>query len=331
MEYRRFCIAVFTVIAVGIWSLNADMARAETKILKFSSPHPVGTPSTNALNKWVQLVKERTQGRVEIQHFPANQLGKYNEMMEQCRMGSIQGAVNNVGGLGQYVPAFNILATPYLFSDINHYRRVVYGPIGQELSDKLIKVAGLRPLNMLWYWGMRHFTTNKPVYRPEHLKGLKIRAVNSPIYIQALKALGATATPLDITEVYTALQTGVIDGQENPADNIRSYNFQEVQKYLCLDGHIMDVFTNFVNERFWQTLTPKDREIITKSMREVEESQNLELMEKENKSLVWLQEVGRMTVTVPDRAAFREGVSKAFPGEFLKDWGNYWDRIQALK
>ena len=323
---------VLTALAMTIGLLTSDaLAQGKKVVMKFSSHYQVGTPAEKGVAKWAELVKERSKGRIEIQHFPASQLGKYNDMLEQTRMGTVQGAVNTAGGAGQFVPAMTVLNGPYLFRDMDHYKKVVYGPIGKELNETLAKKAGLRVLNMNWYWGYRHFTTKKPVYRPEDLKGLKIRVSNSPIYNHIIRALGATPTPMDISEVYTALQTGVVDGQENPPDNIKTYNFHEVQKYIILDGHILDYQFHFISEKFWKSLTEADRKLISTAALEAETWQNGQLLDRENKSLVWLQEKGGMTAIVPDRSAFQEAAAKAFPGAFKKDWGDYWEKIQALQ
>jgi tripartite ATP-independent transporter DctP family solute receptor len=326
---QRVCIlGIIILIALGMVPTNSAWAAT---VLKFSSHYQVGTPAEQGIALWAKLVKERTKGRVEIQHFPASQLGKYKDMVEMTRIGSVQGATTNAGGLGLLYPEFSVLVCPFLFRDSEHYAKVVKGPIGKALNEKLVKTTGLRALAMNWYWGLRHLTANKPIYRPENLQGMKIRTPDSVLYVQAIKAMGATPTPMDITEVYTSLKTGVIDGQENPPDNVKTYNLQEVQKYLVMTGHILELQINFVNERFWQSLSPGDRNIIAAAMIEAEDWQNATLMKKEQESLVWLQEVGGMIVTIPDREAFRTAASKFFPGQFQKDWGDTYKKIQDVR
>jgi tripartite ATP-independent transporter DctP family solute receptor len=320
------CVMMLLIVAFMI----SGNAWGKKIVLKFSSHFPVGSPADQAMTKWAELVKERSNGRIEVQHFGASQLGHYKDMVEQCRLGTIQGATTNPGGIAQLVPEFGILSAPYLFKDAGQYERVVRGPIGKELEEKLAKQANLRAIAMFWFWGLRHFTTNKPVFRPEDMKGMKIRVPNTPIHVEFIRALKATPTPMDITEVYTSLQTGVVDAQENPPDNTRSYNFHEVQKYLILDGHLLDYHVLFLNEKFWQSLTADDQKIIATSMREAEDWQNEVLGNKQNKSLVWLQEKGKMQVLVPDSAAFRDAALQHFPGPFKDKWGDTWKKINEM-
>lgn len=328
---RVLWVVVFVfIIPMGLATMSNNPVWAAT-VLKFSSHFQVGSVADQGTALWVKLVKERTKGRVEVQHFPASQLGKSKDMVDMCRLGSVQGATINAGGMGLLYPEISVLSCPFLFRDLEHYTKVVKGPIGKELSEKMVKRTGLRPLTMNWYWGSRHITTNKPIYRPENLKGMKIRVPDSVLYVQIIRALGANPTAMDVIEVYTSLQTGLIDGQENPPDNIKNYKFNEVQKYLCLDGHILESEINFVNERFWQTLSPDDRKIVAATMLEAEDWQNATLMKQEQQSLVWLQEVGGMIVTIPDMEAFRMVASKAFPGQFAKDWGDTYKKIQEVR
>jgi TRAP-type transport system periplasmic protein len=322
------CSVIFLILISAAFDINSGYCAT---VLKFSSHYQIGTPAEEGMAMWAKLVKERTSGRIEVQHFPASQLGNYKDMVEQCRIGSIQGATTNAGGLGLYLPEFSVLVCPFLFRDDEHYAKVVKGDIGKELSEKLAQTANLRPIAMNWYWGKRHITSNKAIYRPENLKGLKIRTPDSAIYVQAIKAMGATPTPMAITEVYSALQTGTIDGQENPIDNIKTYNLQEVQKYVCLSGHILELQINFLNEKFWKSLSNEDREIILKSMEEAENWQNAKLKDKEMNSLVWLQETGKMIVTVPDSDSFVKAANTVFPGEFGKDWGPLYQKIKDVK
>lgn len=212
---------------VVLWALAAillagtsgpQVAKAQQPIvIKLGNVHQVELPIQVGLKKYADLVAERTKNQIQIQVFPASQLGTEQELLEGVQLGTAHMFEGATGAVGRFLPELEAFAAPYIWQDVDHMLKAVRGPIGQTLADRLVKTKGIRILDMGWIWGNRHLTTKaKAVYRPDELKGMKIRVQPVGIYLDTIRAMGANPVPLDAKEVYLGLQTGVIDGQENP-------------------------------------------------------------------------------------------------------------------
>jgi len=217
---------------------------------------------TSSINLAAELlaknVKEKSNGRLEIQVFPASQLGDERALGEAVQIGTVDIIYGGTPMFGRFAKEFNGLAGGYLFRDLDHMSKVMQGPIGKnELSQKLIGGMGVRPLGYS-YEGTRHLTTtDKPVRHPADLKGLLVRVPPLPGYMETWKALGAAITPIPYSETYMALKMGVAMGLENPIPLIYSMKFYEVQKYLVLTGHMVAVGVWGMNNAKFLSL-PKD-------------------------------------------------------------------------
>ncbi len=278
--------------------------------------------------KFAGLVKEKTNGEVEVQVFPSSQLGNDRDMIEGMQLGTVDFALV-AGVLSNFEPRMGILEMPYLFRDINHMRKVLNGPIGNELLGSLLKRANIRGLGW-WERGPRELTANKPVKTPADLKGIKIRVPEIPVSVEAWRALGANPTPMAFGEVYTALQQKVIDAQENPFAVIASARFPEVQKYLILTNHVYGYVMLAMSERTYQRLTPDQRKAIETAAKEATAYENDLVWNNETKLLKSLRDAG-MIMIEPDREPFEEAVKdvhKKFEDRFGKD---LYARIKAVK
>ncbi|HWT79456.1 MAG TPA: TRAP transporter substrate-binding protein, partial [Candidatus Methylomirabilis sp.] len=253
--------------AAFLWVLSAVLlagtgtpktARAQqTIVIKLGNVHQVDLPIQVGLKRYADLVAERTQNQLQIQVFPASQLGTEQELLEGVQLGTVHMFEGATGAVGRFLPEMEAFAAPYVWRDVDHMLKVVRGPIGQALADRLVKAKGIRILDMGWIWGNRHLTTRaKAVSRPEDLRGMKIRVQPVGIYLDTIRAMGGNPVPLDAKEVYLGLQTGVIDGQENPPSNIYNAKLYEVQKYVMLTGHILQNNAVAVGEKFYQGLAP---------------------------------------------------------------------------
>lgn len=203
--------------------------------------------------------------------------------------------------------------------------KVINGPIGDEIKNRLLAKRGIRTLGVS-YVGERHLTANKAIRRPKDLKGLKIRIPNIPLRKASFMALGASPTPMAFSELYLALQQKVVDGQENPLAQIVSMKFYEVQKYLMLTGHALNAEILLINEKKFQSLPENFRNILVKGAKVFEDTQWKEYERLKTAYLETLSQKG-MTVVEPDIEAFRKAV-KDVPYQFEKEWGEgLYDKI----
>jgi len=203
---------------------------------KLASVLPESHPVHKALVFFADKMAERTQGDVKVTLFPAGQLGQEKDYIEGVKIGSIELTKVSAGPMGQYAPTLQVLSLPFIWRDLDHQHKVLQGPIGERLMKDMEK-EGFKGLAFLDA-GFRSITTSKgPIYTPADLKGLKIRVMQSKPLIDTINALGATAVPMGQSEVYTALQTKVIDGWENNEPTVLSFNMQEVAKYFSYTRH----------------------------------------------------------------------------------------------
>ncbi len=209
------------------------------------------------------LLESGTSGEVKVEIYPASQLGGERELVEGVKIGTIEMCLTTESPVSQFFKEIMVLSTPFLFKSPPVAWAVFDGPFGTELAEAIKKATGCRVLSY-GQVGFRHFSNSKrPIRNPDDMKGLKIRVMESPVYISMVRALGASATPIAFPEVYTSLQQGVVDGQENPVSTFVMNKFDEVQKYLTLDGHLYSPQLMLINERIFQNYPQKLKDVIT--------------------------------------------------------------------
>jgi tripartite ATP-independent transporter DctP family solute receptor len=301
---------VAALMSVAVLLLSPVDGETAT-VLKLGNVQAPGMPVQIGLRKFAELVRERTKGEVEVQIYPAAQLGSEQEMLESVALGTLHMFEGSAGSVGRFLPQLDAFACPFLWRSKSSLVGVSRGPIGEQLSGELLKKRGMRVLDFGWVFGVRHLTTAKtPVRTPQDMKGLKIRVQPDAIYLAAVRAMGGNPTPIDANEMYNALQTGVVDGQENPISNIWNRKFQEVQKYLILTGHITQNQLIVIGEETYQKLTTAQRDVLVKAAREAGDFQNGIIGEIEQKDLASLKGAG-MQVVEPDVEAFRKAAADA--------------------
>lgn len=274
---RKILTISCMVFIIALVMLNLTQAEAgKTITLKFGfseseSDNLIEAPYTALCSTFKMIVEQQTQGRIKVDTYPNFQLGTLESMMQQTSVGELEiTAGQDAGNLATYDPIFQVLQIPYLFPSTEVAREVLAGPFGEKLNEHLIKVANMRILAWLPS-SFRDFSNNvRPIHSPKDMKGLKIRVMNIPIHIKMVEALGASATPIAWAEVYSALQMGVIDGQENAPYTMLMQSIQEVQKYYTLDGHVINAVIALMNEDIFQSLTPSDQSIIKRAAREAQ-------------------------------------------------------------
>ena len=265
-------------------------------------------------------VKKETEGRVTIQLYPSGQLGNEKDMVEGLTFGTDDGGLIGGGSFQSIDPKFGIEALPYAWPTHEAAYKAFDGKLGKYLFDLLGKkgIVGLA----WWENGFRHITNNKkPVVKPEDLKGLKLRVTPDKMRLDTFKLLGAAPMAINFGELYSALQQGVVDGQENPYAIIYSNAFNEVQKYLSKSGHIWGSAVLCVNSDVWNKLSAKDKETVRKLAQKWCAAQRKETIKEENEFLDKLKAKG-MKVNDVDKAAFQKAVQpvwKSYESTFGKE------------
>ena len=263
---------VLSVLIVLITVLFAVGQGAEKPIvLKYAHVGIAGEIQTRYADGLAAMFKERTGGAVELQVFPNSQLGGANEMVDGVKSGAIDMGHHDFATLGKFYPNISVFNAPYIFRDADHALKActpITSPALREINEELIKVAGLRVIGCN-YRGARELSMNSPVYSPDDLKGRKVRGTPVALWMSMIKGMGAIPTPVEITELYTALLTGMVEGQENPITNIYQQKFHEVQKYIIMTSHMHSILATFINEKSWQKLGPENQKIMNECLQEM--------------------------------------------------------------
>ncbi len=321
-------VNILAVVA-GLFLLTvAGTLQAAPIEIKFAHVNPVdvfasGKGAAGPVLK--NMIEAETGGAVEVKVFPASQLGGERELIEGTKIGTIQMCMVSAAISGFYKEA-QVLDIPYLFSNAPVAWKVMDGWFGKEMAEDCLKKTGMRVL-AYGETGFRNFTNSKlPIKSPADMKGLKIRVMESPVYVNMVKALGAAPTPIAWPETYTALQQKVVDGQENPIATIVFAKLYEVQKYITLDGHSYGVDFLLINEKFFQSL-PKDVQQVIKAAG-INAGFCGKGLQQLNSAigLAQLKEKG-MEVYSPDpkeRAMFRDAAQKPVIDYIEKQIGRTW-------
>jgi len=262
-----------------------------------------------AATKFKELIEEKSNGDITVQIFHSGQLGGEDDAIEGIQTGTIDmTTVAADSAPANIVPEFNVYGIPYLFEDREHVYKVLDGEIGQELLDKATE-KGLRGLGY-WEIGFANFTNSKrEINKPEDMKGLKIRVQPAPIWDEFMKRLGALPTPMDFTELYSAMEQGVVDGQENPIATISAMKFEEVSPYISLTRHTYKPAPVFISEKIWNQLNDEQKKLVEDTVHETFKYQRDYLEQKEQETIEKLRSNSKVTITEPDVKAFAE-VSK---------------------
>ena len=253
-----------------------------------------------------RLVEERSNKEIVVNIFPQGQLGSERDAIEGVRMGTVQmAAVAAAGPLPSFVPEMGVLGVPYILQTRKQAYAVLDGAFGDELN---MLISQKRMINLaFWEVGFRHFTTaNKAVKTPADLKALKIRVQESKVWMEFIKTLGGVPTPISFGELYSAMQQGVVDGQENPIATIYSMRYYEVQKNLTLDGHTYEACAALMNPKFFNGLSDKHKEIVKKAALDARDEQRAKLEQLEAERMDIIRKAGVTVEENPDLAAFAE-------------------------
>lgn len=292
--------------------------------------HPANTDHIwhKATLKFAEEVNERTGGTVKVEVFPNEILGTEREVLEGIRMGTMADLTITGETLGNWAPKVGILGAMYLFRDSAHINKIAAGPIGKEIEEDILNKANMRVLT--WFErGPRYLTSNKPIRTPEDAKGLKMRVPNVPWFIKGWQAIGANPAPMAFSEVFTALQQGVMEAQENPLALIDSAKFYEVQKYVNLTGHIRQWIYLVIGEDQFQSLTKEQQKAVLIASDIAHDYHQKLFYEQQNQLRSKLEKEG-MTFVEVDGDAFRNAVKDIVYDEFPQ-YIDIYEKIQAVK
>ena len=317
-----------STVAISVFLALSSSALAQQS-MKISISIGQNSHQGIGIDTFAKEVEKRTNGRIKIQPFYSGALGGERESIEAVQLGTQELTLTSSGPVPNFVPETRILDIPFLFRDKAHAHAVLDGPIGQEL---LTKFDGKGMKALAWAEnGVRHMTNNRrAVNTPEDLKGLKMRTMENPVHIAAYKGFGIITTPMAFPEVFTALQQGTVDGQENPLSVIMSAKFDQVQKYMSLTGHVYSPAVILMNKAAFDKLSVADKQVFMDAAKEAVKANRARVAEDDAKSVTELRAKGMQIVDV-DKAKFVAALT-AVNADFEKQFGKAnIDRIRAVK
>lgn len=311
-------VALAAVLAATTASTAASAAPLE---LRFGHNIAVGTPTDLGAKRFAELVAERSKGEIVVKDYPGGQLGNEQQMIEGLQIGTLDMAGIVGATYGNVLPEANVLGLLYAFDDKDHMQKAMRGAVGKRLGERLLDQTSIHMIDASWYFGTRQLTSNRAVETPADLDGMKIRVVPVPIFEAGWSAMGATPTPVDFKELFTALQTNTVDAQENPLPNIKAVGVPLVNKYMTMSDHIIANMIVAMSDDAYRRLTPEQRELIAGAARDAGAYQDDLTVKGEEELLVEFKD-GGMTVITPDKAAFAARVKnlpETWKGGVLKD------------
>ena len=274
MKRRDFVKLCGSSAVVGAASMSGRVSAQDKVVWKASDVHPLGYPTVEAIQRMGKKLEKETNGRISIQMYPSMQLGGEKEMIEQAQVGALQIARISVGAMGPVVDELNVFNLPFIFRDEAHMRKVIDGPIGQGLLEKITANPQSRLVVLGWMdAGTRNVYSNKAVTKPEDLKGQKIRMMGNPLFVETMNAMGGNGVAMGFNELYGALQTGVVDGAENNPPTLLAQNHYTVSKVYSLTGHLIIPEIFVFSKRTWDALSKSDQDLVRKVSREAQVEQ----------------------------------------------------------
>jgi len=312
-------------------ALATTFAHAQERTLRFAHHLPTGSEQHIAAERFAEQVSDLTEGAVTVEILPAGQMGGQREIIESVQFGTLDMGYGESGLYANNVPAFGILSLPYLYASEDHWASVVDGEIGAELADQLASTANIKVLNWILAGYRDTYIKDKPINVPGDFDDVKIRVPESPVFIQTFAALGAQPTPVPGPEMYTALQTGLVDAMEGTPEVGVTYRIYEVTDYASKTRHILFDGSLAINNDLFNSLPEDQQEAILTAAASVAEQQRAERAERENGWFDQLEELG-MTINEVDTAPFQD-VLAPVQDSFAEAAGatDLLERIRALQ
>jgi tripartite ATP-independent transporter DctP family solute receptor len=308
---RRSMLKLGLAATAAAAGLGRVPASAQAKmVLKATDVHPTGYPTVAAVEAMGKKLEAATNGRVSIQMFPSMQLGGEKEMIEQAQVGALQIARISVGPMGPLVPEFNVFNLPFVFRDGAHMEKIIDGEIGTELLTKLSNhpTAGLIGLCYMNAGVRNVYNSKKPINELADLKGLKIRMMGNPLFVDTMNALGGNGVAMGFDQLINGMQTGVVDGAENNEPSFESGQHYRYAKYYSKTGHLMIPEILVFSKSSFNAMSKDDQALIMKLAKETQLEQRKLWNEREAASLKKMVEAGTVVNEVANKQAFQDAV-----------------------
>jgi tripartite ATP-independent transporter DctP family solute receptor len=306
MSRRYFAAGAAAAALLAALLTAVPTVRAQQKmVIKAADVHPLGYPTVEAIVRMGKKLEAATNGRLTLQMYPQMQLGGEKEMIEQAQVGALQIARVSVGALGPVVDELNVFNLPFIFRDEAHMRKVIDGPIGSQLLQKVTD-SPARLVALGWMdAGTRNVYSNKPVTKPADLKGMKVRMMGNPIFVETMNAMGGNGVAMGFNELYSAMQTGVVDGAENNEPTVLAQNHYQVAKIYSLTGHLIIPEMFVFSKVSWDKLGADDQALVRKLSREAQMEQRQLWDDKTAKATEELKAKGVQFVSADKPAFFK--------------------------
>jgi tripartite ATP-independent transporter DctP family solute receptor len=326
----KFTTALF---AAGLATIAAGSAQGQQKlVLKASDVHAAGYPTVVAVENLGKKLAAATNGRITVAMYPAMQLGGEKEAIEQAQIGAIAFARVSVGALGPVVDDLNVFNLPYVFRNTAHMQKVIDGPIGQELMDKVTNnpKAGLVALCWMDAGARSLYDTKKAIRNIDDLKGMKFRVMGNPMFVDMMNALGGNGVSMGYDQVFNALQTGVVDGAENNPPSFVFDNHYQVAKFYTLDEHLIVPEMVVFSKKTWDTLSKEDQALLVKFGREAQLEERVLWDKYEKDAMDKARAAGITIIEITDKKPFQAAVKPVWD-KYGPKYADMIKRIQAVQ
>jgi tripartite ATP-independent transporter DctP family solute receptor len=330
-DVMRLSAAAAVLGAVGMGFGGAALA-ADKIVFKASDVHPEGYPTVQAVENMGKKLSAATNGRLSVQMFASMQLGGEKEAIEQAQVGAIQLARVSVGALGPVIDDLNVFNLPFLFRDTAHAEKVMDGPIGQELLDKVTSndKAGLVGLCWMDAGARNMYDTKKPINSIADLKGLKVRVMGNPMFVEMMNDLGGNGIAMGYDQVFSALQTGVVDGAENNPPSFVFDNHYQVAKNYTLTEHLIVPEMLVFSKKTWNTLSKDDQALMLKLAKETQADERVLWNKVEADAFAKMKAAGITPVKIADKKPFQDAVKPVWD-KYGAKYADMIKRIQAVQ
>jgi len=327
----KFITALF---AAALAAAAAGSAHAQQKlVLKASDVHPTGYPTVTAVENLGKKFSAATNGRITVAMYPAMQLGGEKEAIEQAQVGAIAFARVSVGALGPVIDDLNVFNLPYVFRNTEHMQHVIDGPIGQELLDK-VSNSGKGLVGLCWMdAGARNFyDTKKPIKTIADLKGMKIRVMGNPIFVDMANSMGGNGVAMGYDQVFSALQTGVVDGAENNPPSFVFDNHYQVAKFYTIDEHLIVPEMLVFSKKIFDSMSKEDQANLIKFAKEAQQDERKlwDVYEKQAMDKAKAAGIQIIQVSAADKKAFQDAVKPVWD-KYGPKYADMIKRIQDVK
>lgn len=323
------CLMVFIMGCSSSGNSSSNEVKADSKTtLRLGHIQSEDHAWHLASERFAELVEEKTNGTVEVDLYPSSTLGSDRDLVEGMQIGSTDFALV-AGVMSNFYDPYAVLELPYLFEDSDQLEQFLYGSGGKELQENMLEATDVRGLEF-FVRAPRQLTANKEIQTPEDLNGLKIRVPNIEASVDGWEAMGANPTPMNFSEVYSSLQTGVIDAQENPPSFITNAQLQEVQDYLMKTEHVYGYVQLLMSDKTYEKLTASEQQAVEEAAKEARVYQN-ELVEQQTNDAYETMEEAGMEIVEVDQEPFRERVQASNERLAEKYGPELYENIQSMR